>query len=331
MVTPSLMTDKKLRRADSISLDISVIIVAWNTQKCLVNCLRSLLEDHAGYSQEIIVVDNGSSDGSVETVESEFPHVKLVRNSENLGFAKANNIGIRASTGRYVCLVNSDVIVLDGCVGKLMEFMDQNPNIGMAGPRVLNPDRTLQVSCRHFPTIWNNLCQAFGLNKVFPKSEFFSDWFMDYWNHDSIRSVDVLSGCFWMVRRKALDEVGLLDEDFFIYGEDIDWCKRFHEAGWDMMFYPEAEAIHFGGASSSNAPIRFFLEMQKADLQYWRKHHGQFGVLIYWIIILLRQLARIPTYILMYIFQAKHREIWRFKLRRAFACICFLFGSSIDK
>jgi len=310
--------------------DVSVIIVSWNTQQHLLNCLNSIRKSK-NYTEEIIVVDNASTDGSCYAVESQFPQVRLIRNAENLGFAKANNVGVHESRGRYLCLVNSDIIVLDNCIGGLMKFMDENPSVGMAGPRVLNPDRTLQVSCRHFPSVWNNLCQALGLNYVFPKSALFSEPLMQYWSHDVQRKVDVLSGCFWMVRRAALDKVGLLDEDFFIYGEDIDWCKRFHNAGWDVMFYPEAEAIHFGGASSGNAPIRFFLEMQKADLLYWRKHHGQYRVLVYRIIILVRQLARIPIYILRYIFEAKNREISRFKLRRAFACICFLFGSGIDK
>lgn len=277
------------------------------------------------------MVDNGSTDGSPEAVESQFPQVTLIRNKENLGFARANNIGIRASTGRYLCLINSDVVVLDGCIEKLVAFMDENSKVGIAGPRILNQDGSLQVSCRHFPSIWNNLCQALGLNYLFPKSAFFSEPFMKYWTHDKVRKVDVITGCFWMVRHKAIDEVGLLDEDFFIYGEDIDWCKRFHLAGWDVVFYPEARAIHIGGASSGNAPIKFYLEMQKADLQYWRKHHGRSGKLIYSMIIMVRQLVRIPTYILRYIFQAKNGEISRFKLRRAFACIGFLFGFNIYK
>jgi len=307
-------------------VDVSVVIVNWNAKKYLVDCLDSLDK-----GQEVIVVDNGSADGSPETVEKEYPHVKLIRNNENLGFAKANNIGIRASTGRYICLINSDVIVQVGCIEKLIKFMDKNLSVGLAGPKIFNPDRSLQVSCRHFPSIWNNLCQVLGFNKVFPKSELFAEPMMKYWPHDTQRKVDVLSGCFWMVRREALGQMGLLDENFFFYGEDIDWCRRFNKAGWDVMFYPGAEAIHFGGASSSNAPIRFNLEMQKADLQYWRKHHGKSGRLIYWLIIMLRQLVRMPVFAFMYIFRAKNRKISRFKLKRAFACICFLFGFNIDK
>jgi len=311
--------------------DVSVIIVNWNTKDHLIKCLGSLVEEQGRYSQEVIVVDNASSDGSSDAVANQFPQVKLIRNNENLGFARANNIGIRVSTGQYVCLINSDVIVQNGCIEKLVEFMDKNSSAGLAGPRILNPDGSLQISCRHFPSLWNNLCQVLGFNKLFPKSVFFSEPFMKYWAHDQIRKVDALSGCFWMVRRKALDEVGLLDEDFFFYGEDIDWCRRFHNAGWDVKFYPGAEAIHFGGASSSNAPIRFYLEMQRADLQYWEKHHGRLGQSAYWMIILLRQLVRLPGYVLIYIFRSCAQTNAIFKLKRAFACICFLFGFNIDK
>lgn len=311
--------------------DVSVIIVNWNTKRHLLQCVNSLISSQSNCAQEIIVVDNASCDGSVGAIAGKFPEVKLIKNKENLGFSRANNIGIRASTGRYLCLINSDVVVLNGCIEKLMEFMDKNLSLGIAGPRILNPDRTLQISCRHFPSIWNNLCQSLGLNYLFPKSALFSEPFMKYWAHDAERGVDVLSGCFWMVRRKAIDEVGLLDEDFFIYGEDMDWCKRFHEAAWDVVFYPEAEAIHFGGASSSNSPIRFNVEMQKADLQYWRKHHGKSGELIYWMIIFVRQLVRMPVFALMYVFRARNRDRARFKLKRAFACLCFLFGFNIDK
>lgn len=306
--------------------DLSIIIVSWNAKQYLHRCLDSLAGKTSGYSREIIVVDNASDDDSVEFVEKDFPDVKLLKNKTNLGFAKANNIGISQSSGRYICFVNSDIIVLNNCIENMISFMDDHLKVGLAGQRILNPDLSLQCSCRHFPSIWNNLCQTLGLNKLFPKSEFFSEPFMKYWAHDKVRKVDVISGCFWMVRRQAIDEVGLLDEDFFIYGEDIDWCKRFHKAGWIVMFYPGAEAIHFGGASSNNAPVRFYLEMQKADIQYWRKHHGRPGQLAYRMIILMRQLVRLPVYVLVCVFCPKSRSNTLPKLKRALACIHWLFG-----
>jgi hypothetical protein len=274
---------------------------------------------------EIIVVDNGSSDGSAEFVEKEFPHVRLIRNKENLGFAKANNIGIRASTGRYMCLINSDVTVQNNSIEKLMEFMDASPSVGMSGPRILNPDGSLQVSCRHFPSVWKSLCQTLGFNKLFPKSAFLSEPFMKYWAHNEIRNVDVLGGCFWMVRREALNQAGLLDEHFFFYGEDIDWCRRFHMAGWDVVFYPYAEAIHVLSASSSKDPIRFHIELHKSDMRYWRKYHGRMGRVSYWMLILFRNLVRLPVYALIYIFLPRARNNYVLKIKRALRCTCWLF------
>ena len=303
------------------NIDVSIIILSWNTKAMLGQCIESVYTNTQNIIYEIIVVDNASSDGSPETVEKEYPQVRLTKNKENLGFARANNIGIQQSTGRYVCLINSDIIVMKDCIRNLVTFMDEHFDVGMVGPRILNPDRTLQVSCRHSPSIWNNLCQALGLNYLFPKSTFFSEPFMKYWAHDEIRKVDVLSGCFWMVRRAALDAVGLLDEDFFIYGEDIDWCRRFHQAGWDVVFYPGAKALHTGGASSANAPIKYYLEMQKADLKYWRKYHGRIGAASYMMIILLRHVTRVIARVFQYVFYPSRRETIRFKLRRSTACI----------
>ena len=302
-------------------LDISIIIVSWNTRLLLKDCLTSIYTKAGDLNYEVIVVDNGSADSSAEMVKKDFPQVNIIENSENLGFARANNIGIWSSKGRYICLINSDVTILDDCISRLVSFMEGHPAVGMAGPKILNHDRSIQHSCCHFPSIWNNLCQSLGLNHLFPKSAFFSYWIMDYWSYDSIRSVDALNGCFWIVRRKALAEVGLLDEEFFIYGEDLDWCRRFHDAGWDVAFYPDAEAIHLGGASSANAPVRFYLEMQKADLKYWRKHHGRIGKFCYAIVILLRNAVRVITRGLQYIFLPSQREIAGFKLRRSLACI----------
>ncbi len=268
-------------------VDVSIIIVSWNARNYLEKCLN-MIRISSTYRLEVIVVDNASSDGSPEMVQEKFPSILLIRNQENLGFAKANNIGLTHAEGRYLCLVNSDVEMLDSCLEKMIQFMDRHPDIGLAGPRILNPDGSLQPSCRFFPTVWNNLCQTFWLHRLFSRSAFFSEPFMTFWGHDSVRDVDVLRGCFWMARREAWQAVGGLDESFYIYGEDIDWCRRFHLQGWRVVFYPEAQAIHYGGASSANAPLRFCLEMQRADLHYWRKYHGWRGEMVYRLILLLR-------------------------------------------
>lgn len=305
-------------------INVSVVIVNCNTRELLRDCLKSIYQQFTEIDIEVVVVDNASNDNSQDMVKREFPPVILIENKQNLGFAKANNIGIQQSSGRYIALINSDIVVLDDCLKQLIHFMDTNPIIGMAGPRILNPDKTLQPSCRKFPSLWNNLSQAVGLSRLFPRSSFFGDWSMKYWAHDSLRSVDALSGCFWMVRRKSLDEVGLLDERFFMYGEDLDWCRRFHDAGWDVCFYPDAQAIHYGGASSANAPIKFYLEMQKADLQYWRKHHGRFRQVCYSLIIFLRHLIRLVTFAITYPINSKDRSQIKRKMQQSFACIQWL-------
>jgi GT2 family glycosyltransferase len=223
---------------------------------------------------EVIVVDNNSSDGSPEMVEAEFPHVKLIRAGANLGFSKANNVGIRQSGGRYVSLINSDAKVLGNCLDVLVDYMDQHPDVGNVAPKVLNGDMTLQANCRRFPTLWNNFCEASGISKLLRTNRYFTDELMHDFAHDREMDVDVLVGCFWLVRKEAFEEVGLLDEDFFIYAEDVDWCKRCWDSGWKVTFFPGAEAVHYRGGSSSNDPGRFTEEQYKAVLQYWQKHHG---------------------------------------------------------
>jgi hypothetical protein len=303
---------------------LSIIIVSWNAKKHLIKCLQSIKPELVNMPVEIIVIDNLSSDGSADAVEKQFPEVKLIRKNQNLGFAKANNVGIRSSSGEYVCLMNSDIVVMKDCISRLLEYMDANTKVGVLGPKTLNADGTLQRSCFSLPTIWNSLCRVFALDSVFPWSRIFGSRLMTYWAHDDIRTVEALNGCFLIVRRKALDEVGLLDEGFFIYGEDLDWCKRFGDCGWDVVFYPKAEAIHFGGASSSNAPIRFQIEMNRADLQYWRKHKGLSGEIAYFIILFLHHSLRLIGYAPLCLLSRSMRGNRIFKLKRSFECLRWL-------
>jgi GT2 family glycosyltransferase len=260
-------------------MDISLIIVGWNARHYLELCLESLTKAPPRRSMEIIVVDNASSDGSAEMIETRFPQVKLIRSSENLGFSKGNNVGIRQSRGRYIALVNPDVIVFPGCLDALSDFLDQNPRVGNVGPRVLNPDMTQQSTCRRFPTLWNNFCMASGLASTFKNSRFFAGEHMLYFPHDQTLAVDVLVGCFSMVRREAFDAVGLLDEGLFMYGDDVDWCRRAWKAGWQVVFVPGARAIHDRGSITAPYPVRFAVAQQRSIFYYWSKHHGFLGLL----------------------------------------------------
>jgi len=263
---------------------------------------------------EVIVVDNDSSDGSPEAVEQNFPHVKLIRSGSNLGFARANNIGITESSGDFICLVNSDVEVLPGCFNSLIGFMQSRPEVAGVGPKILNADLSIQTSCRKFPSLWNNLCRALALDRVFGKSPFFSGEQMFYFSHSETIQVQVLSGCFMMLRRSAIEEVGLLDDRFFIYAEDIDWCRRFSDAGKMLMFFPQAKAIHYGGGSSGNAPVRFSLEQIRARFQYWEKYHGEAGIMCFALIVALHHLVRIFGGLSLYLIRPGGRERRRDKI-----------------
>jgi GT2 family glycosyltransferase len=273
--------------------DLSIIIVSWNTKKLLLDCLTSLQPCSTNRNIEIIVVDNASSDGSPEAVAKEFPNVRLILNDANLGFSMANNIGIRQCRGRFVCLMNSDVKVLDNCVEMLIDYLDKHPRIGLLGPKIFFPDMTVQSSCRRYPSLWNNFCGFFWLNRLFPKIPFFAAEHMFYFAYDSVKRVDVLVGCFVVARREAIEEVGLLDEDFFFYGEDLDWSKRFRDKGWEIVFYPDAHAIHYARSSSAKAPVRFAIEQQKSVLLYWKKHHSAFSIIVFSLMNIIRHSIRI--------------------------------------
>ncbi len=273
-------------------MDISVVIVGWNAKHYLDLCLESLAEAPSRRTTEILVVDNASTDGSAQMIEARFPHVKLIRSAENLGFAKGNNLAIRQCRGRYIALVNPDVIVQPGCLDALADFLDQNLKVGNVGPRVFNPDMTQQSTCRRFPTLWNNFCSATRLETAFKGSPFFAGEHMFYFPHDCTMAVDVLVGCFSMIRRETFDSVGLLDENLFMYGDDVDWCRRCWKAGWQVVFFPGARAIHDRGKITAQYPIRFAVAQQRSIHYYWSKHHGFVGVLGIRTIMLFHHLLR---------------------------------------
>ncbi|HEX3987713.1 MAG TPA: glycosyltransferase family 2 protein [Acidobacteriaceae bacterium] len=302
--------------------DASVIIVTWNAKKYVEMCLRSLSHvDNVSF--ETIVVDNASTDGTPELVERDFSQVRLIPSGGNLGFAKGNNIGIHASRGRYLCLVNSDVIVPPDCLKTLVRFMDANPAVGLAGPAMLGPHGSgVRRSCMRFPSLANALVRAFALDTVGPVKSLVKSQLMTDFHHDDIADVDILNGWFWIARREAVDQVGLLDEQFFMYGEDVDWCRRFHQGGWRVVFYPAASAVHFGGASSSVAPVRFYVEQERANIQYWKKHHGPVATAAYCAIVFLHNVVRLVAYAIVSLLVSNKRRIAVAKAR----CSWFLLG-----
>jgi GT2 family glycosyltransferase len=313
------------------SRDASIIIVNWNAKRFLDECLASIIRHTSMEDTEIIVVDNASSDGSQELVRESYPMVKLITLDSNLGFAKANNIGIRQSRGKYLFLINSDIKVNDDFIAPMKYFMDKHPDVGLLGPRIIGADGKLQRSCMGFPSPWNYFCRALALDSLFPQVELFGGYMMTYWGHDELRDVDVLCGCFWVARRKALCQVGLLDEDYFFFGEDIDWCRRFHEKGWKVIYCPNIEILHYGGASTANAPIKYYVEQQKSYLQYVEKHHSRVvQILFYWITVT-QETVRIIGYGLTLPLRPAKRETIKYKIKRSVSCmkwLCRIAGES---
>jgi len=290
-------------------VDISVIIVNWNTKKLLLDCIKSLLSNKSRYETEIIVVDNASSDGSPEAVKEQFPNIKLICNNKNLGFAKANNIGLEASKGRYVCLINSDIIFRNNCLDSMYEYINLHSTIGIIGPKLLWPDLKMQLSCRHFPTLRNNFCMAAGLSRLFPRSHFFSGEHMSYFSHNETRQVDALTGAFLMIRKEAIDQVGMLDESFFFYCEEIDLCKRIREVGWEIVFFPHAEVIHYIRGSSSKEPVRFRKQFVLSNYKYWQKHHSSFARFLFISIFLFSYSSRLLSCLIMYPFVSHEKAV----------------------
>lgn len=313
--------------APTTDATVSVIIVTWNGKRYALECLASLHERESDLPIEIIVVDNGSTDGTPDAILEQYPDVLLIRNNANLGFAKANNIGMSQSHGKFVTLVNSDVVLPSGCLTKMVQYLEQNPGIGVLGPKMLSPDGSIGQSVMRLPTVWNTVCCALGLHRVLPASPTFGSFLLDSYPYDKIDDVEVLTGWFWMVPRAALQQVGGLDEQFFMYGEDIDWCHRFLEAGWRVVFYSDAEALHYGAASSAEAPTRFYVEMRRANLQYFGKHRGWTGKLGYLLATWVHELARIVGYSFVYCYDRTRRPVAAFKVYRSVSCIRWLVGT----
>jgi GT2 family glycosyltransferase len=300
---------------------VSVVIVVWNAQKYVLECLGSLREHCQKLCAEVIVVDNASTDGTPELVAEMFPEFKVIRNRENLGFAKANNIGITECSGDYICLVNSDVKFLDDCISPMVRYLSEHPGVAMLGPKMLAADGEVRRSTMRFPTVWNNFCRAIGIDSLFKRSRLFGGMMMSDFDHQTTGPVEVLNGWFLVVRRRAIERVGLLDAQFFMYGEDVDWCYRFRQAGEQVVFFAEAGAIHYGGASSANAPVRFYLELYRATWQYWRKHRGGLAQLGFLASFAIHHAIRLVASGLLYLCSPSRRTPTAARFKRSLACL----------
>jgi GT2 family glycosyltransferase len=279
-------------------MDVSIIVVAWNVRELLHNCLDSVFQQTRGIEFEVIYVDNGSVDGSVAMVRQEFPQTRIIENKENRGFIKANNQGIEIAQGRYVLLLNSDTIVLENAIAKAVQFADAHPEAAVTGCRVLNPDGSLQESCFRFYSTLNMLLDVSWLSRAFPNHRFFGRKIYGGWDYNSEREVDVVVGCFSLVRMQAIRQVGVMDERFFVYGDDIDWCRRFVKAGWKVMFTPGPRIIHFGGQTTKKEPGRFALQLHGAVLINVKTHYHWLTFMTCRLLTACYLLQRIPYWLL---------------------------------
>jgi GT2 family glycosyltransferase len=253
-------------------MDLSIIIVTWNSQEYIRNCLDSIFLSSGNFSSEVIMVDNGSSDQTAEIVEEFYPQVNLIQNKTNLGYAKANNQGLEEAKGEYILLLNPDTQVLEDALFLMYELMEQNPKVGALGPKLLNPDKSVQPSCREFPTFSTLVWEFSGLSRLFPRSKTFGRWRMGYFDFDKAREVDQPMGSCLMLRKETLENVGIFDENFEIFFNDVDLCYRIKKSGWKIYFYPEAKVIHHKGASTRKAKARMIWLSHLAFYKFFKKH-----------------------------------------------------------
>jgi len=292
--------------------DLSIIIVSWNTREMTCACLRSVRETEFGRQAQCIVVDNNSSDGSAEAVESEFEGVEVIRSPTNAGFAAANNVGFARATGRHVLLLNSDTLVLGAVLEASIKYLDQHADVGAMGCRVLNSDRTLQPTCFQYPSVLNLFLLSTGLHRL--PGRFFGRYGYRGWLRDSERDVDVITGCYLIVRKSVLEAIGPLDERFFFCGEETDWCRRIKRAGHRLVLAPVGEIIHHGNASGRQLSYRRDVLLSAGLVKLHAKHGGLLGGAAAWTLLWLCnalravvwKLASIVTHVPAHRDRAKH-------------------------
>ena len=271
-------------------MEISVIIVNWNTEKYLEKCLEALYAlGPSTIKWDTWVVDNASSDGSTQMVEKKFPTVNLIKNDQNVGFARANNQAIAKSSGRYIWLLNSDTEIKPKALDYLYNFMEGNPSIGAAGSMLLNPDKSLQVSCYPLPTLSKEFWRLLHLDRVFN----YGIYNMDNWDRITPRNVDVIQGASMLLRRDAIDQVGSLDKDYFMYTEEVDLCYRLNKDDWQVSWVPKSQVLHHGGQSTQQIATKMFLSLYQTKALYFRKNHGNLAAGVYKLILLIISLIRI--------------------------------------
>ena len=253
---------------------LSICIPTRQAKALLRDCLQSIYANTHQVTFEIIVVDNDSRDGTVEMLRDEFPAVRVIANDHNAGFTRPTNQALQVSCGRYALLLNNDTVILSDALDQLVEFADAHPDAGIVTPKVLNRDGTLQKQCRRsFATPWDLFCYFSGLSRLYPKSPLFARYLVTYRDENETHTVDAVSGSCMLIRREVIDQIGLLDERFFAYQEDADFCFRAHQAGWQVYYYPGAQIVHYASQGGSRInPYRSIWEWHRSYFLYYRKN-----------------------------------------------------------
>jgi N-acetylglucosaminyl-diphospho-decaprenol L-rhamnosyltransferase len=275
--------------SNNVQLDLLIVVVNYNTCDLLRDCLASIYDSRGDFSYQVCVVDNNSHDGSVEMVRQEFPQAQLIASSINGGYAYANNLGLRAFgfqnaplaghpsslAPRYALLLNADTLLPPSALQEMLDFMEAHPEAGAAGPRLVREDGSLDLACRRsFPTPSAFFYRMMGLSKLFPKSPRFGRYNLTYLDPDELTEVDSVVGAFMLVRGETIHQVGLLDEAFFLYGEDLDWAYRIRKAGWKIYYNPQVTVLHVKGASTRKHSRKARYEFYRAMDIFYRKHYA---------------------------------------------------------
>jgi GT2 family glycosyltransferase len=267
--------------------DVSIIIVSFNTRELTVKCINCIKENSAGISIEIIVVDNGSKDGSADMIEKDFPWVRLIRLTENRGFAGGNIPAMKKATGKYILLLNSDAFIRDDTFSKTIAYMDKHPYTGILGCKLTNPDGSMQPSARMLPGPLNKFLTITGLSDHYSKSRFFGRVDFTWWDHSTPKNVGWVVGAYFLIRRETMESIGYLDDRYFLYFEEVDYCLSARRSGWDVVFYPYTEVVHLGGKSAEKSGNTFsengkqILKIRiNSEWKYYHKFYGWYYAII---------------------------------------------------
>lgn len=274
-----------------LKLDISVILVSYNTIEMTKKALNDLFASVGNLKLEVFMIDNASRDNSVEVLRREYPNITLIENNKNVGFGRANNQALPYIKGRYVLLLNTDAFVAPDTLIKTKQYMDTHSKCGMVGVRLVGRDGVLQPSCRYFPTAWNIFLERTNLKKFFKHAKLIDNM---SWDHASVRNCDWVPGCYALIRKEVIDQVGLFDPRYFLYYEEVDHCFAAKRAGWEVAYYPDTTVVHIGGESAKHEAAISAQSQQieslqiESELLFFRKNHGVLGVVTH---LLLNSLA----------------------------------------